>query len=120
MGKLALLKDKAEDGVDKMRRKLGRNKDLQCRLHLKVPVEHGFTELLTNPAAVLAQGAVVSSGRQWHPEHAMYLQSADQGTLAHACHAYFLAKPLYSVDLGPRTCPLLALHVTHMHAVGKE
>ena len=47
MGKLALLKDKAEDGVDKMRRKLGRNKDLQCRLHLKVPIECCSTERLT-------------------------------------------------------------------------
>ncbi len=38
MGKLTLLKDKAGDGVDKVRRKLGRNKDMQCRLHLKVQI----------------------------------------------------------------------------------
>lgn len=35
-GKLRLLKDKASDGVDKVRKKMGRNKDIQCRLHLKV------------------------------------------------------------------------------------
>ena len=36
IGKLTLLKDKASEGVHKMRSKMGRNKDIQCRLHLKV------------------------------------------------------------------------------------
>ena len=36
IGKLTLLKDKASEGVHKVRKKVGRNKDTQCRLHLKV------------------------------------------------------------------------------------
>ncbi|CAK0785413.1 hypothetical protein CVIRNUC_008622 [Coccomyxa viridis] len=36
IGKLTLLKDKASEGVHKMRSKMGRNKDIKCRLHLKV------------------------------------------------------------------------------------
>ena len=36
IGKLTLLKDKASEGVHKMRSKMGRNKDIQCKLHLKV------------------------------------------------------------------------------------
>ena len=36
MGKLALLKDKASEGVHKVRSKIGRDKDTQCKLHLKV------------------------------------------------------------------------------------
>ena len=36
IGKLTLLKDKASDGVHKMRSKMGRNKDIKCKLHLKV------------------------------------------------------------------------------------
>ena len=36
LGKLALVKDKASDGVAAVRKKMGRNKDVQCRVHLKV------------------------------------------------------------------------------------
>lgn len=36
LGKLALVKDKASDGVAKVRKTMGRNKDIQCRVHLKV------------------------------------------------------------------------------------
>ncbi|CAL5224210.1 g6855 [Coccomyxa viridis] len=36
LGKLTLVKDKASDGVAAVRKKLGRNKDIQCRVHLKV------------------------------------------------------------------------------------
>ena len=40
LGKLALVKDKASDGVAAVRKKLGRNKDIQCRVHLKVTGSH--------------------------------------------------------------------------------
>jgi len=36
IGKLALLKDKASDGIAKVRKAMGRNKNIQCRIHLKV------------------------------------------------------------------------------------
>ena len=40
LGKLALVKDKASDGVAAVRKKLGRNKDIQCRVHLMVKGSH--------------------------------------------------------------------------------
>ena len=36
IGKLTLLKDKASDGIAKVRKAMGRNKNIQCRIHLKV------------------------------------------------------------------------------------
>ena len=52
LGKLTLVKDKASDGVAAVRKKLGRNKDIQCRVHLKVTGSHDLpTQLLLATSA---------------------------------------------------------------------
>ena len=49
LGKLALVKDKTGEGIDKVRRKMGRNKDVQCRVHLKVRTNCGLLQQPPRP-----------------------------------------------------------------------